>query len=132
MEAIGRNAMADKLKTLEDNRKRQSDEARKKAKEAINRLCKENKAVNFSNIHKLSGVSRSFLYEDEEIRQMIQEYRSSEIDSEMNRRAKYDKTSRSKDVIIESKDKRIARLEEENRRLKSELEVVRGLLYAKE
>lgn len=124
--------MADKLKTLEDNRKRQSDEARKKAKEAINRLCKENKAVNFSNIHKLSGVSRSFLYEDEEIRQMIQEYRSSEIDSEMNRRAKYDKTSRSKDVIIESKDKRIARLEEENRRLKSELEVVRGLLYAKE
>lgn len=124
--------MADKLKTLEDNRKRQSDKARKKAKEAINRLYKEEKAVNFSSIHKLSGVSRSFLYEDKEIRQMIQEYRSSEIDSEMNRRAKYDKTSRSKDVIIEAKDKRIARLEEENRRLKAELEVIRGLLYAKE
>ena len=29
---------------------------------------------------------------------MIQECRSSEIDSEMNRRAKYDKTSRSKNV----------------------------------
>lgn len=124
--------MADKLKILEDNRKRQSDEARKKAKEAINRLCKEGKTVNFSSIHKLSGVSRSFLYEDEEIRQMIQECRSSEIDSEMNRRAKYDKTSRSKDVIIEAKDKRIARLEEENRRLKAELEFIRGLLYAKE
>lgn len=123
--------MADKLKTLEDNRKRQSDEARKKTKEAINRLCKEGKAVNFSSIHKLSGVSRSFLYEDEEIRQMIQECRSSEINSEMNRRVKYDKTSRSKDVIIEAKDKRIARLEEENRRLKAELEVIRGLLYAK-
>lgn len=124
--------MADKLKTLEDNRKRQSDEARKKAKEVINRLYKEGKAVNFSSIHKLSGVSRSFLYEDEEIRQMIQESRSSEIDSEMNRRAKYDKTSRSKDVIIEAKDKRIARLEEDNRRLKAELEVIRGLLYVKE
>ena len=124
--------MADKLKILEDNRKRQSDDAHKKAKEAINRLCREEKAVNFSSIHKLSGVSRSFLYEDEEIRQMIQECRSSEIDSEMNRRAKYDKTSRSKDVIIEAKDKRIARLEEENRRLKAELEFIRGLLYAKE
>ena len=124
--------MADKLKTLEDNRKRQSEEARKKAKEAINRLCKEGKAINFSSIHKLSGVSRSFLYEDEETRQMIQECRFSEIDSEMNRRAKYDKTSRSKDVIIGAKDKRIVRLEEENRRLKAELEFIRGLLYAKE
>jgi len=125
--------MADKLKTLEVNRKKQSDEARKTAKEAINLLCKEGKSVNFSSIHKQSGVSRSFLYEDEEIRQMIQECRSSEIDSQMNRRAKYDKTSRSKDVIIEAKDKRIiAKLVEENRRLKIELEYIRGLLYAKE
>lgn len=124
--------MADKLKTLEVNRKKQSDEARKKAKEAINLLCKEEKAVNFSSIHKQSGVSRSFLYEDEEIRQIIQECRSNEIDSEMNRRAKYDKTSRSKNVIIEAKDKRIAKLEEENRRLKVELEYIRGWLYAKE
>ena len=121
--------MADKLKTLEVNRKKQSDEARKKAKEAINLVCKEEKAVNFSSIHKLSGVSRSFLYEDEEIRQMIQECRSSEIDSEMNRRAKYDKTSRSKNVIIEAKDKRIAKLETENRKLRIELEHLRGLLY---
>lgn len=124
--------MTDKMKTLEVNRKKQSDEARKKATEAINLLSKEEKAVNFSSIHKQSGVSRSFLYEDEEIRQMIQECRSSEIDSEMNRRSKYDKTSRSKNVIIEAKDKRIAKLEEENRRLKAELEYIRGLLYAKE
>ena len=124
--------MTDKMKTLEVNRKKQSDEARKKATEAINLLSKEEKAVNFSSIHKQSGVSRSFLYEDEEIRQMIQECRSSEIDSEMNRRSKYDKTLRSKNVIIEAKDKRIAKLEEENRRLKAELEYIRGLLYAKE
>lgn len=132
MAVIGRRAMTDKMKTLEVNRKKQSDEARKKATEAINLLSKEEKAVNFSSIHKQSGVSRSFLYEDEEIRQMIQECRSSEIDSEMNRRSKYDKTSRSKNVIIEAKDKRIAKLEEENRRLKAELEYIRGLLYAKE
>jgi hypothetical protein len=132
MAVIGRSEMADKLKTLEVNRKKQSDEARKKAKDAIDQLCRDEKAVNFSNIHKKSGVSRSFLYEDEEIRKMIQECRSSEIDSEMNRRGKYDKTSRSKNVIIEAKDKRIAKLEEENRRLKVELEYIRGLLYAKE
>lgn len=124
--------MADKLKTLELNRKKQSDEAKKKVKEAINLLCKEEMDVNFSSIHKQSGVSRSFLYEDVEIRQLIQEHRSSATDSDMNRRAKYDKTSRSKDVIIEAKNKRIAKLDEENQRLKSELEYIRGLLYAKE
>jgi uncharacterized membrane protein YkoI len=124
--------MVDKLKTLEVNRKKQSDEARKKVKEAINLLCKQEKDVNFSSIHKQSGVSRSFLYEDVEMRQLIQECRSSTTDSDMNRRAKYDKTSRSKDVIIEAKNKRIAKLEEENRRLKAELEYIRGLLYAKE
>jgi N-glycosylase/DNA lyase len=42
---------------------------------------------------------------------------------------KYDKTSRSKDVIIEAKDKRIAKLEAENRKLRIELEQLRGLLY---
>jgi len=124
--------MADKLKALEDNRKRQSDDARKKAKDAINQLRKEERAVNFSSIHKLSGVSRSFLYEDEGIRQTIQECRCSMIDSEMNRRAKYDKTSRSKDVIIKTKEKRIAKLEAEINRLKAELNYIRGLLYAKE
>lgn len=124
--------MADKLKTLEVNRKKQSDEAKKKVKEAINLLCKEERDVNFSSIYKQSGVSRSFLYEDVEIRQLIQECRSSATDSKMNRRAKYDKTSRSKDVIIEAKNKRIAKLEEENRRLKTELEHIRGLLYAKQ
>lgn len=124
--------MSDKLKTLELNRKKQSDEAKKKVKEAINQLCKEERDVNFSSIHKQSGVSRSFLYEDVEIRQLIQEHRSSATDSDMNRRAKYDKTSRSKDVIIEAKNKRIAKLEEENQRLKAELEYIRGLLYAKE
>ncbi|MEI7478627.1 MAG: DUF6262 family protein [bacterium] len=124
--------MTDKLETLYENRKKQSEEARKKAKEAINMLFKEEKVVNFSSIHKQSGVSRSFLYEDEEIRKLIQECRTSETDSDMNRRAKYDKTSRSKDVIIAAKDKRIAKLEAANRLLKAELEKIRGLLYAKE
>jgi len=112
--------------------RRESDEARRKAKDAIELLKKEEKAINFSSIHKQSGVSRSFLYENVEIRRMIRECRSSEIDSEMNRRAKYDKTSRSKEVIIEAKDRRITKLEAENRKLKKELKHIRGLLYVKE
>jgi hypothetical protein len=56
---------------------------------------------------------------------------STKIDNFINRRARYDKTAKSKDVIIAAKDKRIARLEEENRKLKAELETLRGMVYAK-
>lgn len=49
----------------------------------------------------------------------------------MNQRAKYDKTAKSKDIIIMAKDKRIKELEEENRKLKDQLEILRGKLYEK-
>ena len=62
-------------------------------------------------------------------RQTIEELRKIEVDNEMNRRARYEKTSQSKDVIIEAKDKRIAKLEAEVKQLKAELKVLRGLLY---
>ena len=44
---------------------------------------------------------------------------------------KYDKTSKSKDVIIAAKDKRIAKLEEENRRLQNEVNNLMAKLYEK-
>jgi hypothetical protein len=47
----------------------------------------------------------------------------------MNQRAKTDKTSKSKDVIIMAVKKRIDELEKENKKLKNQLEVLRGKLY---
>ena len=91
--------------------------AREKALEAIPALKSERKPVNFSTIAKQSGVSRHFLYSDEE-------QRGCDIDNEINRRARLDKTAKSKDIIIEAKDKRIAKLEEENKRLKAELSIL--------
>ena len=69
------------------------------------------------------------LYEDSEIRKAIKEYRKIDVNNEINKRARYDKTSKSKDVIIASKDKRIARLEEENKRLRAEVLTLRGTIY---
>ena len=69
------------------------------------------------------------LYEDSEIRKAIKEYRKIDVNNEINKRARYDKTSKSKDVIIASKDKRIARLEEENKRLRAEVLTLRGMIY---
>ena len=61
---------------------------------------------------------------------MIEEHRKKSVSDEMNRRARFDKTSRSKDVIIEAKDKRIAMLMAENEKLKAEITLLRGILYA--
>lgn len=121
--------MADKLKGLVESDRKRTEEAKAKALEAINRLIVSGKKVNFNSVYGNSGISKSFLYEDKEIRTRIEEQRACDVNSEMNKRAKYDKTSRAKDVIIETKDKRIAKLEAENLKLRIELEQLRGLLY---
>lgn len=121
--------MADKKEILQKNRERQQEEARRKALQAVRELDAEGKHINFNSVSKRSGVSRSFLYDDIKIRQSIEQYRERCVQNDINIRAKYDKTSSSKDVIIQAKDKRIAKLEEENRILRSELLHLRGLLY---
>lgn len=104
--------------------------AREKAIQAINILKAEGQQVNFSSISRKSGVSRHFLYGDSEVRNLIEEQRRCDVDNSINRRARYDKTSKSKDVIIAAKDKKILKLEEENKRLRTEVATLRGLVYA--
>lgn len=86
-------------------------EAREKVLKTIDQMAVTGQRINFNSVSKVSGISKSFLYDTEEIRERIEKQRKCEVNNEMNRCAKYDKTSRSKDVIIEAKDKRIARLE---------------------
>jgi len=117
------------IEGLKKNWHERTDEARDKANKAIYELSVQGKSVNFSNVWKLSGVSKSFLYDDKEIREKIENTRKYEVKREMNQRAKFDTSAGSKDVIITAKDKRIAKLEAENRKLRSEVERLRGKLY---
>ncbi|CAM2078507.1 MAG: hypothetical protein NSGCLCUN01_02703 [uncultured Clostridium sp.] len=87
--------------------------------------------INFNSVSQLSGVSKTFLYNNQEIKKRIEELRDKQVSRTINQRAKYDKTSKSKDIIIMAKDKKIKELEEENRKLKEQLEVLRGKLYEK-
>jgi hypothetical protein len=115
---------------LAESSKKRTTEKRVQALNAITQLAAMNENVNFNSVHKRSGISKSFLYDDDEIRKRIEEQRACDVSNEMNRRAKYEKTAHSKDVIIATKDKRIAKLEAEIRTLKMELGHLRGLLYA--
>lgn len=103
--------------------------AREKAFQAIDCLKVEGNQVNFSTVSQKSGISRHFLYNDSETRKAIEELRKVDVNNEINKRAKFDKTSKSKDVIIAAKDRRIARLEEENKRLRAEVSILRGMIY---
>jgi len=115
---------------LQRSNAERSKEARGKALQAIISLKAEKQQVNFSTVSMKSGISRCFLYRNPEIRSLIEEQRKHDVSNEINRRAHYDKTAKSKDVIIAAKDKRIAKLEEENKRLKAEVTTLRGIVYA--
>jgi len=122
--------MADNLRGLAENRKSRTENARLHVIDAIKQMISSGENINFNSVHKKSGVSKSFLYDDEDIRVRIEEQRKRGVDNEINQRARYDKTARSKDVIISAKDARISKLEAEIKTLKVELDNLRGLLYA--
>lgn len=123
--------MAEPTKYLEKSWKQRTDDSRQKVMKAIEELKKMNEPVNFSTVQKKSGVSKHYLYEHDDVRSIIESARSEEAERAAVWHKKYDRTSKSKDVLINAKDKRIAKLEEENRQLRNELDVLRRLLYEK-
>lgn len=123
--------MADNTKGLKEYAKQRSQMALDKVDKAIRELSLTEQKINFNSVSQLSGVSKTFLYNNQEIKKRIEELRDKQANKTINQRAKYDKTSKSKDIIIMAKDKKIKELEEENKKLKEQLEVLRGKLYEK-
>lgn len=118
-------------KGLEEYYKKKTVLALNKVNSTIKELQENNKKINFNVVAKASGVAKTFLYENTEIRTKIENLRNQQVNKEINQRAKFDKTSKSKDVIIASKDRKIEKLENENKCLKEEINSLRCLLYNK-
>ena len=123
--------MARNIEGLKKYWKDKTENATTKVDEAIKILSISGAKINFNTIAKESGVSKNFLYNNDSIKQRIEELRNRQINHEINQRAKFDKTAKSKDIIIQSKDKKIAKLEEENTRLKLQLQFLQTMLYEK-
>lgn len=102
-----------------------------KVDKAIRELSLGQEKINFNSVSNLSGVSKTFLYNNSEIKRRIEELRDKQTDQMMKNKIKYNKTDKSKDVIIMAKDKKIKELQEENKKLKEQLEILRGKLYEK-
>lgn len=123
--------MTEPSKYLEKSWQKRSEEAQERVLKAIKEMQDNKEPVNFNTVHLKSGASKNYLYSNEIIRKEIEARRSQEAAKAGAWHKKYDRTSKSKDVLIEAKDKRIAKLEEENTRLRKELENLRRLLYEK-
>lgn len=105
--------------------------ALEKVDKAIRELSLKGERINFNSVMTASGVSKAFLYNNKEVKERIELLRKQEVSKEMNQRAKTDKTSKCKDIIIMAKDKKIRDLENENKKLKEQLAMLRGKLYEK-
>ncbi|MBR2255926.1 MAG: transposase [Blautia sp.] len=115
--------------SLEASWRKRSEEAQERVLSAIKEMQAKGEPINFNTVHLRSGASKNYLYTNEVIRKEIEKIRSIEAYKAGAWHKKYDRTSKSKDVLIEAKDKRIAKLEEENLRLRRELDNLRRLLY---
>ena len=121
--------MGNKLSGLQVHWKTKTNLAIEKVDTTIRELAINGEKINFNTISKRSGVSKNFLYNNESIKQRIEELRNKQINHEINQRAKFDKTAKSKDIIIQAKDNKIAKLEEENTKLKLQIQFLQTRLY---
>lgn len=112
---------------LNNNAKQRSTNTAEKVDTAIHALIKNKERINFNSVSEKAGVSKSYLYQHH--RERIESLRKQQEGLPSPKLQKQSMTESSKDVIIAAKNKRIKELEEENKRLKEELKVLRGKVY---
>ena len=103
--------------------------AREKVDNAIQRLLKGQGTINFNTISIEANVTKSYLYNNKEIKARIKKLREQQGGSIKNQTFKINMTESSKDILIASKNKRLKLLEEENQLLKDQLMNLRGKIY---
>lgn len=114
-----------RLARLHDAAERRSQDSAARAQRAITRLDSRGEPVNFRRVAEAAKVSTSFLYKHEELRKRIQQLRGRETRRADPAPAAAERSLRTK---LEATTRRLAALEEENRRLKEENAVLRGEL----
>jgi predicted nuclease with TOPRIM domain len=113
---------------------RKSQQTQQRVHQAIDRLLREQHTVNFNTVAKAASVTKSYLYTHQDVRERIEALRTKLGQERIERQwavqqqhqARTDKT---KDVLLEARDRRIKALEAENRKLKEDLKVAYGKLY---
>jgi len=112
----------EQIKHLHEERKRKTKE---KVENAIKRLTKDSKAINFNSVAKEAGVTKATLYNHSDIRERIEFLRDQQEKAYSNARVKRDEANQ--DAMIASLRRRIKKLEgriegleDENKKLRKD------------
>ncbi|RTR31132.1 transposase [Robertmurraya yapensis] len=111
-----------KIDKLIDNSKQKSKITKQKAEEALKKMIKKQMKINFNSVSEEAHVSKSFLYKDKDLRARIETLRSQQEGLPSPRQVKRNMSNESKDVIIATLRKKIEKLEDENKKLKNQLQ----------
>jgi hypothetical protein len=115
-------------KGIKAHAKKKSEEAYKRVDGALREMALNKEPINFNTVMKKANVSKGFVYQNQEIRERIEKLRDSQKGIKP-KQVKDKMTDNSKDILLAAKTKKIKELEDENKNLKKELEVLRGKLY---
>ncbi|MFE3576388.1 DUF6262 family protein [Lysinibacillus sp. NPDC059133] len=105
----------EQIRHLHEERKRKTKE---KVENAIKRLTKDSKAINFNRVAKEAGVTKATLYNHSDIRERIEFLRDQQEKAYSNARVKRDEANQ--DAMNASLRRRIKKLEERIEELEDE------------
>ena len=94
--------MSERAERLKKSWKSRTSDSLQKARSAINQLIASEEEVTFAAVHKASGVSKNFLYNNAEIRNEIENARKDTHEIAEIKRQKKLKTKQSRDVVLEA------------------------------
>ncbi|MGD9107826.1 MAG: DUF6262 family protein [Gammaproteobacteria bacterium] len=105
----------------------------RRVEKAIESLLRDNKAINFNVVAKLANVGKPWLYKEEKVRQRIENLRSqTQLCKNNSPNDSQNISNKSKGNIIAMLKDRIRTLEDENKQLKEQREVLYGKLCMSE
>ena len=118
------------IETLRTAAKKKSQQTLEKALSAIKEMKDQSISINFESVARYSKTSKTWLYQQPEIRHYIQEQRYAQQSKNIKK---------GQLIKLNEKENLILRLKKENKKLKAEiqelnkqLEVVYGQLYSKD
>jgi hypothetical protein len=116
----------EQLKQLHEERKAKTQQ---KVDDAIKRLIKAQKSINFNSVSQESGITKATLYNNQQLKERIEGLRLQQSKVPTPSQVKREMNDNNKDAIIASLKRKIKKLEDENKELKEQIKINYADIY---
>ena len=118
----------EQLKAIHESRKASTFQ---KVDEAIHRLVRAYESINFNSVASEAGIAKATLYNHQELRERIESLRQQQEQAPTPKQTKREMDDNNKDALIASLQRRIKKLDGENKELREQLKVAYAQVYKK-